>query len=458
MSIEPHPPTGWAAEIRATLALTWPLVLTNLGQIAIGTTDTLMMGWLGPGELAAGTLGANLYFAVFIFGLGLVQATAPMFAQGFGRKRHAVRESRRILRQGLWAALAFCLPVWALLWRAEDLLLLMGQEPRLAAQAQDYVRWLQWSLLPALWFTVMRSFLAALERPAPAMAVMAGGVAFNILSNWLLMFGNWGFPKLGLAGAGISSTLAFTGMTAVLAGFLVCRRPYRRFYLLGHWWRPDWPKLKELLRLGAPMALMFGFEVTVFNAAAFMMGLIGAEQLAAHAIALQIASVTFMVPLGIGQAATVRVGLAAGAGDRAGIRLAGWVALALGIGFMAAMALLLMSRPAALAGLFLDLSDPAAAPVLAHAVTFLTMAALFQVVDGAQSVGGGVLRGLKDTRVPMLYAGLGYWGIGMPLGAALAFAAGLGGLGIWIGLALGLAVVAALMLLRWIRRERLGLA
>ncbi|HLO76364.1 MAG TPA: MATE family efflux transporter [Magnetospirillum sp.] len=447
----------WRTEIAATLSLAWPLILTNLAQIAIGTTDTLMMGWLGPADLAAGALGANLFFAVLILGMGLAMATSPLLAQTLGRTRHSVRECRRLTRQGLWLSLAFALPCWALLWQAESILLLLGQEPALAHAAAQYVRALQWSLLPALWVIVLRNFIAALERPRAGMVIAWAAVLVHVWSNWALMFGHWGLPRLGVVGAGVSSTLSFSVMAVALAVFLYVDRRFRRYHILGHWWRADWPKFRELLRIGSPMALAMGFEVTGFNAAAMLMGLISADALAAHAIALQVASVTFMVPLGVAQAATVRVGLAAGAGDAPGVRQAGWVALALGVGFMCTTALLLLTEAAPIVRLFLDPGRPENASVTHLAVGFLAVAGMFQVVDGAQVVGAGALRGLKDTRVPMLFAGFGYWLIAIPLGAALAFWGGLAGRGIWIALAVGLGVVAGLMVGRWSLRHRLGL-
>lgn len=447
----------WRGEAKAMLSLGWPLILTNLAQIAIGTTDTLMMGWLGPGELAAGALGTNLFFALLILGMGLAMATSPLLSQTLGRARHSVRECRRLTRQGLWLSLAFALPCWALLWQAERLLLLMGQDPALAAVAAAYVHALQWSLLPALWVIVLRSFIAALERPRAGMVITWGAVLVHVGSNWVLMFGHLGAPRLGVVGAGISSTLSYSFMVVALVAFLYWDRRFRRYHILGHWWRADWPKFRELLRIGAPMALAMGFEVTGFNAAAFLMGLISADALAAHAIALQVASATFMVPLGLAQAATVRVGLAAGAGDAGGVRRAGWAALALAVAFMASSALVLLTVPGSIVRLFLDMTRPENVPVAHLAMGFLAIAGMFQVVDGAQVVGAGALRGLKDATIPMLFAGLGYWLIGIPLGAALAFWSHLAGQGIWIALAVGLGVVACLMVGRWSLRHRLRL-
>ncbi len=352
---------------------------------------------------------------------------------------------------------ALCLPFWAVLWQGEAILLLLGQEPELAALGGDYLRALQWGRLPALWFVVLRSFVAALERPRPAMVVTLAAVLLNIFTNWVLMFGNLGAPALGLVGAGISSSIANTFQFLALLGYVLWDRRFRRYHLLGHFWRADWPKLLEVARIGVPIGLAILFEVSVFNAAVFLMGLLGTVPLAAHAIAIQLASVSFMVPLGLGQAATVRVGLAAGRGASEAVARAGWTALAMVTAFMVCMAATFLLAPEILIAMFLDEADPESAAVAALSVSFLAVAGLFQIVDGAQTVGAGVLRGRKDTRVPRLYAGAGYWGLGLPLGVTLAFGAGLGGLGIWIGLASALAVVAVMMVRRWHRRERLGL-
>jgi MATE family multidrug resistance protein len=447
----------WRAEIRAMLALSWPMVLTNLAQTAMTATDVMILGRVGPDTLAASALGANLYFAPLVFGLGLMLATVPMMAREVGRNRHSVRDLRRTVRQGMWAAVFIAIPVWALLWNGETILLAMGQQPALAAEAGAYLHALQWGLLPFYFYIVLRSFIATLERPGWALVVAFGAVIFNALANWVLVFGHLGFPALGITGSGIATSLSSFLMFAGMALVVTLDRRFRRYHLFGRFWRSDWPRFRELLRLGLPIAGMMAFEVTLFNAAAFLMGLIDAASLAAYAIAMQVCSISFMVPLGVNQAATVRVGIAYGARDPSGISRAGWTAYVIGVGFMAFAALAMITVPHSLISIFIDIGNPANAEVVAIAVTFRAFAALFQIVDGAQAVGAGMLRGLHDTRVPMIIAAIGYWGIGLPLGVVLAFHYGFRGNGIWLGLSAGLAAVALLLLIRWLRRDRLGL-
>ena len=447
----------WRAEIRATLLLAFPLVLTNLTQALIHATDVVLLGWAGPRTLAAGSLGVNLFMAFLIFGMGLVTATAPMLARELGARRHSVREVRRTVRQGMWAAAAFSAPVLAILWNGEAILLALGQDPVLAADAAGFVRALQWGFLPALLFLVLRSFVAALERPIWSLLISLGGVLCNAFLNYILIFGHLGFPALGLLGSGIGSAVTNALMFAGMALVVTRHRRFRRYRLFGRFWRSDWQRFRDVWKLGLPIAVTLGLEITIFNAAVFIMGLFGTASLAAHAIAIQIAALSFMVPLGLSQAVTVRVGRALGRNDAAGITRAGWTSFTLGVGFMALMGLLMLAAPESLVYLFLDESDPANAPVIALAVSFLGVAALFQIFDGAQAVGAGMLRGLHDTKVPMIYALCGYWIIGLGVGLGLAFGAGWRGLGVWVGLATGLAVVAALMLGRWTRRDQLRL-
>jgi MATE family multidrug resistance protein len=448
---------AWLNEVRATLALSWPMILTNIAQTAPQTTDVVLLGRLSPQALAAGALGTNLYFAFLIFGIGLVTAVSPMAARAAGAKLHSVRDIRRTVRQGLWSAVAVSIPVWVILWNAEPIMLLLGQDPALAHSAGTYMRSLQWAFLPFLGYIVLRSYIAALEKPMWGLWAGIIGAVVNAFAAYALIFGAFEMPRLGLIGAGVATTFSTTVMFGVLALVVIFDRRFRRYYIFGRFWRSDWPRFRALWRLGLPIAATLVFEVSIFNAAVFLMGLIGATSVAAHSIAIQIASVAFMVPLGFAQAATVRVGRAYGAADREGITRGGWTAYAMGVGFMAVTASLMLFAPRLLISGFLDIDLPSNAAVVELAVTFLAFAAAFQLFDGAQVVGAGMLRGLHDTRVPMIIAALGYWGLGLPLGIILGFPLGLEGVGIWIGLAGGLAAVAVMMTVRWIMRERLRL-
>jgi MATE family multidrug resistance protein len=328
-------------------------------------------------------------------------------------------------------------------------LLALGQQPELARHSGEFMRALQWALLPALVIVALRNFVAALGNAGIALAVTIVGIFINAAFDWALIFGHWGFPKLGLMGAGIASSITSYLMMFVLVGIIVLHPKARRFHVFGRLLRPDWERLATIVRVGLPIAFTLAFEVTVFSAAVYLMGLISETSVAAHAIALQIAAITFMVPLGISQGTTIRVGLAYGARDPAWVSRAGSASLALAMGFMSLAALTIWLFPRDLASLFLDATDPANAPVLDLAVKFLFIAAIFQLADGAQVVGAAMLRGLQDTRVPMYYAAFGYWAVGLGGGAALAFWAGWQGVGVWTGLAGGLAAVAVLMLWRW---------
>ncbi len=447
---------SWRAELRATVGLAWPLILSNLTMALIQATDVVLLGWLGARELAAAALGLNLTFTFSLICIGIITASSPMMASALGARRNAVRDVRRTFRQSLWISVSVTVPIWTVLWFPRWIIEGLGQDPALARDAEQFLHGYQWSILPFLLFQAMRNFLSALERPGWILIISAAGILANMVLGWALIFGHLGLPALGLFGAGLASSIVWAGLAVGLAIVIATDRNFRRFHLFGRWWRPDWPRYARLWKLGLPIGLAMGFEGAVFGAAAYLMGLIDPQSLAAHAVALQVAMLTFMVPLGFGQAATVRVGLALGRGDPRGIARAGWTAYALGVGFMGMMALTIWAVPDALVGLFLE-PIAANARVIELAVAFLGVAAIFQIVDGAQVVGAGVLRGLHDTRVPMIFALAGYWGIGIGVGVWLAFGRGWQGVGIWIGLAIGLAVVAALMLWRWTRRGALGL-
>jgi MATE family multidrug resistance protein len=438
------------------LTLAWPLILANVTQQAIQATDILLMGRLGATPLAAATLALNLTFTFNIFLLGLITASAPLMATALGQRFNAVRDVRRTFRAGLWL-IAIAMPLyWLILWHVGDFMRAFGQSPELAVQGQTFLRAYMWCTAPWLLFQLLRNFASALERPRVVLWLCLAGIAVNALLSWALIFGHFGLPALGLRGGGAGSTLTWLILCVSLIAVVSRERPFRRFHLFGRAWRFDRQRTLAMARLGWPIGVTMALEMGVFALAAYFMGWLGAPAVAAHAIALQIAALTFMVPLGLGQAATVRVGLALGRQDAQAITRAGWTAWVIGVAFMATMALVMWSIPRQLVALFLN-DVPANAAVISLAVSFLNVAAAFQLVDGAQVIGAGMLRGLHDTRWPLIFALVGYWGVGLGIGAWLAFAADWKGVGIWVGLASGLAAVAVLMLARWILRDRIGL-
>jgi multidrug resistance protein, MATE family len=298
---------------------------------------------------------------------------------------------------------------------------------------------------------MMRAFLPAIGAARRLLWVSIGGVFINGFLNYGLIHGAYGLPREGFLGSAMATTITVWLTALALVAFLHLRPRYRHFVMRA---RPHWPLMGELFGIGWPVAITYGVESTLFLATGMMVGLLGEASLAAHQIALNVASVAFMVPLAIGQAANVRVGYWIGAGVPVAARHAGFVALALGVGFMTCSGLVLITVPHAIVGLYLHLDDPANAHTVTLAASLLGVAAVFQIVDGAQTVGSGCLRGLKDTRIPMLAAAFGYWGVGFPTGYVLAFHFALGAKGLWWGLAAGLASVAVLMTLRFHRISR----
>src|SRR4051794_1259400 len=447
---------AWRAELGATLTLAWPLILANLTQQAIQATDVLLMGRLGATQLAAATLALNLTFTFNLLMLGLLTASSPMMAIALGHRSNAVSDVRRTFRAGLWLLALMLPPYWLVLWHVGWIMRLFGTSVELASQGQTFLRAYMWCTAPWLLFQLLRNFVAALERPRVVLWLSLGGIGLNALLSWALIFGRLGLPPLGLVGGGVGSTLTWFIMCGALVAVVLFEGRFRRFHLFGNWWRFDGQRTMAMVKLGWPIGLTMALEMGVFALAAYFMGWLGAPAVAAHAVALQIAALTFMVPLGLGQASTVRVGLALGRGDDAGIARAGWTSWVLGVAFMGTMALMMWIFPHRLVTFFL--ADIAAnAVVIGLAVSFLKVAAAFQLVDGAQVIGAGMLRGLHDTRWPLIFALVGYWGVGLAIGAWLAFGADWKGVGIWIGLASGLAAVAVLMLARWVLRDRLGL-
>ncbi|MFN7050622.1 MAG: MATE family efflux transporter [Gemmobacter sp.] len=442
-----------SAHARALLVLGVPLVGSHLAQMLLHVVDTVILGWYGVTELAAVVIGSSSFFVVFILGSGFAQAVMPMVAQALGRGDET--EVRRATRMGLWLSLLFGVVSYPLFWWSGDIMLALGQRPEVAQLAQDFLRVAGLGILPALVVMTLKSHLAALERTQVVLWVTVAAVFINAGLCYPLVFGRWGMPELGVAGAGVASFVVqlFTMVALVVyAGWLP---ELRRFHLFQRFWRPDWHAFAGVFRLGLPIGLTSLAESGLFQASAIMMGWIGTVELAAHGIAMQIVSLGFMVHLGLANATTVRTGRLAGAGDWGNLRRGGRVAIVLSVLVGLSQVALYLGLPQPIIGLFIDRSSAEAPQILLIGTTLLALAAAFQLLDGAQVMALGLLRGVQDTRVPMWLAAFSYWGVGIPASYLLAFKAGYGSVGLWSGLVIGLAFASAMLMARfWLRVPR----
>lgn len=446
----------WLAEARALLKLAGPLVAAQLAQMAIMTTDVVLLGRLSTEALAAAAIGNTVYFFAWLVGTGPAHAVSPMIAHVLGARPRDRAAARAITRMALWGVAALSLPLIVLMLFAGPILKSLGQEPRLAEDAGVFVAMLAIGLPFTLGFQVLRNFATAVGRPNATLWVTLASIVWNGVAAYALIFGHIGAPRLGLVGGGLA-----TASSSIFAFFLMLGLCYglpslRQYRILRRVARASWPKLAEIFRLGVPIGLTLIFEAMLFNSMTLVVGTFGADQLAAHQIALNFASFTFMVPLGVALAATVRVGLHAGAGDLVKARRAGLTAMAASIVLCGITSYAMAVHGGAIARLYLSAEGGGGTErVIMLAALFLKVAAAFQLFDSLQVVGAMALRGLKDTRTPMVLAAISYWVFGAPVCLALGVWLGWQGLGVWIGLAFGLAVATVLMCGRflWLTRR-----
>jgi multidrug resistance protein, MATE family len=434
-------------DIIETLKLALPMALTQLGQIAMFTTDLIMLGRLGDTAIAAASLAHTVFFSAFVIGMGLMAAVSPLAAQAHGARDPRI--VRRALRVGLWASVLIGVPLTFSFSWGRDILIVLGQAPDVATLAHHYLAGLALCLVPSWAFVAVRGFMGAVKRPEPALWITLLAVPLNAILAYGLIYGAFGLPRLELYGAGLATTIVNSAMCAAAFWVVTTQRPFKKFHPLGRFWRFDGPLLLRLFAIGLPISGAFLLEFGLFAAAALLMGRIGTSALAAHQIALQIAAIMFMVPFGISMAATVRVGHAVGRNDPAGARRAGFSALALAAAFMASMTLLVGLTRHSIPQLFLGGTVAEAAETAALAAKLLVVGASFFVADGLQTVAAGALRGLHDTRVPLLFAVLSYWAIGFVATLLLGFTFGFGAVGIWMALTLGLVAFAVLLIGRF---------
>nr|WP_314085313.1 MATE family efflux transporter [uncultured Shinella sp.] len=445
---------SWPAHFRATFALGVPLIGAQLAQLGIHTTDVVIVGRLGAVHLAALVLSSQFFFTLFIFGSGFANAVMPMVAQAYGRGDPVA--VRRAVRMGMWVVLLYSALTAPIFYNAERILLYASQKPEVAALAGGYLKIVQWGMAPALLFMTLRGLVSAVGRAGIVLYVTITILSINAFFAYALVLGRFGFPALGIEGAAIVSVAVNILSFLLLTAYIQWRPEMRRYELFVRFWRPDWPAFREVVHLGLPIGFTMLAEVSLFTGASLLMGNIGTLELAAHGIALQLASIAFMIPLGLAQAGTVRVGVAHGRADHLAVVRASLAVLAVAVVISISGGVLFASIPTKLAAIFLDEAGKDSAAVLAIAGPFVVIAGIFQLVDGLQAIAAGLLRGLKDTRIPMVMALISYWPIGFFCAWFFAFPAGFGGVGIWFGFVGGLAAAAILLNWRFYRLVRQG--
>ena len=418
--------------------LALPLVLSELGWMAMGIEDTMFVGRVSAEAIGAISIGTTIFYTIAILGGGLLLGLDTLVSQASGAGD--IEDRQRSLINGLWLVAALVPTVMLIVQGVTSILSLFGVNPDVLGQVAPYMRTLNWSTPPLLVFFCLRRYLQSMGRPRPVMIAMVAANIVNIAGNWIFVFGHLGAPRLGAVGSAWSTVIARTLMAAMVVVAVLRSEPALRAVSR----RVDFARVRELLKLGVPAALQIGAEMFVWAAATVLAGRLAATSLAGHQIAVTIVSTTFMLPLGVSSAAAVRVGHAIGRGDPRGAAHSGWVAVSLGATIMSISALTLMSVPQWIARLFTP-----DAVIIAAAVPLLRLAALFQLFDGVQVVTTGALRGAGNTSAPMICHIIGYGVIGLPLGAWLCFGDGLGAPGLWIGLTTGLIVIGVALGLFW---------
>ena len=437
--------TNLRREFRPMLGMALPLALAEPGWMAMGVVDTIMAGRLGAAALGASSLGGNVFYPIAMFGAGLLLGMDTLVAQSFGAGDP--RDCRRSLINGVWLAAGLAVPLALAVWALIPLLRATGTNPRVMALLGPFLKALLWGILPLLAYAALRRYLQATNVVAPIAFSLVSANLVNFAGNWALMFGHWGAPAMGLEGSGWSTTIARFYMAGVLLAAIAWHERKTGNLLFRMSWKPDVARLLRLLDLGLPAAMQILVEGGLFGVIAVLAARLDEVSLAAHGIAVNVVSTTYMVPLGISSAAAVRVGQAVGRKDRQGMATSGWTALLLGTLFMSAAGLALWTAPRSIVRVF-----TADATVIASGAALLRIAALFELFDGFQTVAMGALRGLGDTRSPMLAHLAGYWLIGLPISYVLCFRLSWGISGIWVGLTTALILIGVALV--WVWKER----
>jgi MATE family multidrug resistance protein len=438
----PLPLADLKREFRPMLRLAAPLALAELGSMAMGVVDTIMAGPLGPAAVGAGILGNMVFYPVGTSFIGLLLGMDTLVAQSHGAQDP--RDCRRTLISGTWLAILVTPPVIGLILAVVPLIRASGANPAVMAHCVPYMRALLWGILPLMLATAFRRYLQAVDVVKPITFAQVSANLINLVGDWALMYGHWGSPAMGLAGSGWSTSLSRFYMLLVMAGAVLWHEKRTGKLLAKMSWRPDVSRIRRLVALGLPATGQIAFEGAVFGVVTVLAAKLDEVSLAAHGIAVQVIATTFMVPLGISSAAAVRVGQAVGRKDARGVAAAGWSALLLSTLFMGAAGIALWTIPNWIVRLFIS-----NAAVVASGAVLLRIAAFFELFDGYQIVATGALRGVGDTRSPMIAHFLGYWVIGMPVAYILCFHFHWGAPGIWVGLTAALILIGAALVVVW---------
>lgn len=439
----------YGAHMRALFQLGLPLIGGHVAQFAVGLTDTVMLGKYSVDALAAVGLGTQVFFLAFILGSGFAIAVMPMVAEAVAQDDET--SIRRTTRMGMWLSFFYALAILPVFIWAKPILIFVKQDPALSEAAQSYLRIMGIGLIPALLVMVLKSYLAALEHTRVVFWITVAAALINVVVNYALIFGNWGAPELGMVGAAIASLAVQMVMLGGAVIYLLGWLP--KYDLFTRLWKPDFDAMKRVFRIGVPIGFTNLAEVGLFAAGTMMMGAMGKIPLAAHVVALNLAGLMFMVHLGLSNAATIRAGNALGRKDVEHMARGARVAVAMSLTFAIFSIITFATVPEFLMSVFLDPKDQDYDAIIAAGAILLLAAAFFQLVDGAQALALGFLRGIMDTRVPMIMAAISYWGIGIPASYFAGFVLGWGGVGIWIGLGLGLAAAAVLLMWRFWRMQ-----
>ncbi|MEL7051794.1 MAG: MATE family efflux transporter [Cyanobacteria bacterium J06588_5] len=441
--------SGWLPEGQAFLKLAMPLAAAQLAQFAVSFVDTIMMGRLGTESLASGGLAASTFQMALTVVTGFVVSVGVLAAEAYG----ADNKSRitGLARQGLWLCLLIAVPFTVLLWNMTPILLFLQQPVEVTALAQQYFNSVSVGVLPALGFAMLRSYVSAFSLANVVIGIVMIGTVFNVACNYVLGFGKFGFPRLELVGLGMGSALALWLMFGLFVAYIL-RHPQLRLYRFWRGWKhPNAGILLQLARVGVPISVTFMLELGLFTAVSYGAGSLGADVLASHQIAFQTMALIFMVPLGMSQAVTARVGFWFGKGDMLGARRAGMVAIASTIGFLSFSAIALYYTRSNAVALFIDTQDPGNTAVTVLATNLLLVSVVAQIVDGVQRVAMSALYGLQDSGVPMVLSAIAYWGIGLTTSYVLCFLVGWGAVGLWVGQYTGVGVAGVIFVWRFYR-------